>query len=290
VGFHSVLKQKIKEGEMKRALLYFLLFTFQYALGQAADTIVYKTGDKLAVKIHIVDGEHVSYYIPPGEQLFSISQAKVADIKFADGTKYSTSQTTESKGATGTSDNKPVLLNVGIGFNSLTAEIPEMVTYSDGGGPVFLTETPAINLMVEYLFLKGLSLGIAGTYQSETDHPYSPQMSETETWVNEQISRYNISGLCLFHFLNSPVNDMYLGFRGGVSSWTDVITSNNASVAGNTLNTTMPFSRYMAGSFQIVSGYRIFLLSNFGIHFEAAIGSPYFFETGITFQLKTRTN
>ncbi len=172
---------------------------------------------------------------------------------------------------------------------------------SDDYPPMYNTSsiTPNIGVTGDYGFLKWLSIGIAGSYQSETvnwtpaDLAFSGQQQSSSFPYIDKVSRLNIAGRFLFHLIRNENLDFYTGFRAGVSYWHD------ATYTIDTINPTtfiylktpayfIGKSSLMVPSFQYLWGLRIYPSKNIGIHIEAGIGSPYLVEGGVTFRINTR--
>ncbi|HSY76399.1 MAG TPA: hypothetical protein VK890_06060, partial [Bacteroidia bacterium] len=74
---------------------------------------------------------------------------------------------------------------------------------------------------------------------------------------------------------------VYCGFRGGVSYWTDIVTPTPS--ANSTVQPTVP-NNTAYPSIQAPIGVRFFA-GPIGFHVEAALGTPYFIEGGLTFRI-----
>ncbi len=264
-------------------LLYFSLLVFHFSLCKAQDTLVYKTGEKVGVKVISINGGKVIYTLPPDEKQLSVNQAKLYYVKYKDGSRYSIvqSKSPSNKGALGISG--------GIGFSFITWALPNSNAFNMSGELFYkiLTISPAYNLTFDYNVANHFSFGLSGAYQSLTDNPYLD--GTNFTWETERITRKNISFRFITHLSKKPTHDAYLGVRVGMSIWTDDVIAINTSVQGGSAFTSMP-SYSERGSFQLFFGYRTFLSNIFGIHIEAGIGSPYLIEAGITFRFQTEKN
>lgn len=180
-------------------------------------------------------------------------------------------------------------INAGIGA-SLFTWVASGYNLGEGGIEV-INHTPACNLTADYTILSWFSLGLAGTYESATDHPYDGEGN----WINsevERITRYNTALRILFHFAKHSNNDSYSGFRVGSSIWTDEILSTTTYVYSNYTYTpaalTLSSSQQIKPSIQVLYGYIHYLSPAFGLHFEAGIGTPYYIEGGVTLKLNIR--
>jgi hypothetical protein len=72
---------------MKKLLLYFSLFIFNFSPCSAQDTLFLRNGNKLGVSV-ISYGSEIVYTIPPNDKQLSISSSKVSSIKYKDGFIY----------------------------------------------------------------------------------------------------------------------------------------------------------------------------------------------------------
>ncbi len=271
---------------MKKYLLYFSLLVFHFSLCKAQDTLVYKTGEKVGVKVISINGGKVIYTLPPDEKQLSVNQAKLYYVKYKDGSRYSISPNNQSIRPTYPRFN----IGAGIGVGLITWALPNSNVFNFGGDESYdiLTVSPAYNLTLDYNILKTFSWGICGAYQTLTDHPAFG--GTVATFETERISRYNVTFRFLGHLSKNPTHYAYLGTRFGASIWTDKVTAFiPPSRYDDFPYTSMPsYSR--AVSLQLFFGYRGFVSDIFGFHFEIAIGSPYVLEAGITFRFKTKKN
>jgi hypothetical protein len=276
---------------MKKTLLYFSIFIFSFC--KAQDTLVYKGGQKVAVKVISV-GDRVIYSMPPNGAPQSVSQSKLAYIKYKDGTRYTIQESVvnqEDFDESNPASYGPININLGIGLSTISAAI---VAFFPGdfigqGAGAIITQAPAYNFTVDYTFNQRATIGIGGAYEWVTDNPYAPPSNNiSQTWAIEKMTRYNISLRFTEQFLKTDKGDLYAGVRGGVSLWTDQMIQNNppnpyVSVVNPTFIS--PFTKL---SIQILLGVRVFPVYNFGFHLETGIGTPYFLEAGITFRFKTK--
>jgi len=274
---------------MKRTLFCFislLVLTSSLCFGQ--DTIVYRSGDRIVVKVLSV-GKKIEITDSSGK-IYRIYKEYVAEINYANGTKLVVNKqeiTIEPmrKDTVDEYNHMPININAGIGVSLISLEIPGS---SRSGGPDILTSTPAYNCIMDYKFLRWLSIGVGWSYQSITDHPATEYGNGTFNYANwelEKISRYQVSGIMAFHFSKGQYRDAYAGFRLGQSVWSEQILYNN--MAGIDPWTT--FNQHdITTSYQVFFGDRIFFFKNLGFHIEVGIGSPFLLEGGLTFRFKTR--
>ena len=262
----------------------------QYTRNFAKDTLVYKTGAKVPVNIISAGPYSVVYTTLTGEKKLAVDPSDLSLIIYSDGSEYSVQIKKTNRDRLDRINNpnyNPITINAGVGVSTITVAVPGNNLIA-GDGLTFLAQSPAYNYTMDYRVSKKWSIGIGGAYQWVTDNPGYGQ-SETATWETEKISRYNISGLVLYHFSRTILNDAYIGMRIGESMWTDQIISNINNSPGYPLFYTMPTATVQRTSFQALIGDRIFLNYNIGFHAEFGIGTPYFLEAGITFRFKTKS-
>lgn len=72
---------------MKKTLFCFLLFSFNFSLLQAQDTLFLRNGQKMGVKVVSVT-DKVIYTVPPDDNPMYIKSSKVSYIKYKDGSIY----------------------------------------------------------------------------------------------------------------------------------------------------------------------------------------------------------
>ncbi|MGP8214729.1 MAG: hypothetical protein ACLQQ4_04115 [Bacteroidia bacterium] len=143
-----------------------------------------------------------------------------------------------------------------------------------GNGPLGGTQSFVYNGIIDYGISKNMTFGIGAAYQRASDTSVS-QMTSLQV---ENFSRLNLSARVLFYLLCKRHLDIYYGIRGGISFLKEVITpSMTTSDQTNLINL----------SLQGLMGIR-FYTGPIGIHFEAAIGTPYFAEGGLTFIIVTK--
>ncbi len=277
---------------MNKTLLLFSFFIFSFSLTKAQDTLAFKTGEKIAGKVTALQGANVYYVIPPKDTELSVNQSKLKYIHYSDGYTYYTGGGS-GKDFDNTGGSKhPLLINFGAGLSMMELTILGGTFFNDVGnmqGPFFISETPAYNCTIDYTFFGKLSIGVGGAYQAVNDNPYEqPTSSGTDAfWATEKVIRYNISGRILYHFIQENKIDLYAGVRAGESIWMDSwVTYNPPSPNVSANLSKAPGTK--TGSVQALIGFSVFPIYNIGFHVEAAIGTPYFLEGGITFRFKTR--
>lgn len=95
---------------MKKQVFIFLLFIFTSLLSKGQDTLVYKTGQKLSIKVYTIEGNKIEYQNQYGKKS-NVAISDVAYIKYADGSKY-----IPAHSLMGISSNNVMLdINAGIG-------------------------------------------------------------------------------------------------------------------------------------------------------------------------------
>ncbi len=280
---------------MKKYLLFFSLFVFHFSFCTAQDTLVFKTGDKVAVKIIYVGEQQVLYTIPKEERQLWVMSKELNVVKYADGKSYSFIKVRKIKDSMRRVENRDyglVNINAGIGVS--------IITFATGGNALFggnihlLSESPACNFTIDYNFTNYFTIGLAGSYQFFTDNPNSDEYLSNNYafWEAERITRKTFALRFSYSILLKGRHNCYAGVRAGESFWTDRIISYTAPTpppgyGGYPEYTTMAGSEQRL-SFQLFAGYRYFLSNNIGFHAELGIGTPYFAEAGITFRFKTK--
>ena len=167
---------------------------------------------------------------------------------------------------------KQVYVNAGIGESTIFTFL-----YSGQQAPLYnLSRSLVYNTTVDYGITDKVMVGMGAAYQSGTGSTEAMH----ELGYTENYTRLNISARVLYVVYSTRNMQVYFGFRGGVSYWTDKITptpSTGSAVqptVGN--NTAYP-------SVQAPIGVRFFA-GPVGFHIEAALGTPYFMEGGLTFR------
>jgi hypothetical protein len=279
---------------MKKTLVYFSIFIFGLSVCEAQDTLVYKTGEKVAVRIDSVGNKDIFYKAPTGSDQYKAGISQIYYIKYKDGTKYTIEQNKVDQNSNDIPDQRnfrPITINAGVGLSAM--EVAVIIFWNNDfigqGAGTFITQSLAYNSTIDYTLCKGFTVGIGGAYQWVTDNPYAPPINNvSETWAVEKITRYNMSLRFLNEFLKTDKADFYAGLRIGESIWTDNMLSNNPPNRYVTLVNPTFLSSTFKVSAQGFVGVRAYLLYNIAFHFEAGIGTPYIIEGGISFRFKTR--
>lgn len=138
---------------------------------------------------------------------------------------------------------------------------------------------PPLYLNADYGITNNLSIGLAGSYSSIS---YDDVLISTDDMgniieedVNVQGSRNTVAARVLFHFGDNPKLDQYAGLRAGMTfwGWNDESLVDEENLSANNL------------SYRILYGMRAYLTDNLGVNLEIGIGSPYFFNGGISYRL-----
>jgi hypothetical protein len=274
---------------------YFLLSTFPC---YAQDTLVYRTGEKVAVKVISVGGDVVMYSIPPGDQQKSVSKSALNYIRYQDGSRYSiqgASVYNISANEYKAPNHGWLTVNAGVGFSLIKVALPEYFDASSNNSNyfTFCSVSPAYNVTIDYGIVDALSIGVCGAYQTLTDNPSFDNTSDP--FETERITRYNVAARITGHLAQGRNYDIYMGIRVGASIWTDQVISYSVPI--------MPTCYYQNGvetlsipsystktSAQLLFGYRVFIIPCLGFQFETGIGTPFLIEGGITFRFKTRND
>lgn len=283
---------------MKKCLLCSSFFILSSSFCFAQDTLVYRTGEKVAVKIISVGGDVVMYTIPPGDQQKSVSKSALNYIRYQDGSRYSI-QGAPVYNNSANEYNAPnhgwLTINAGVGFSLITTALPEYfdASLSSSNYYIFHSVTPVYNVTVDYGIVDAVSIGACGAYQSLTANPGFD--NTIEPFETERITRYNVAARLLWHITQGKNYDIYMGVRGGASIWTDQVISYSVPVMPtcyyqNGVETQSIPSASIKGSFQFLFGYRVFIIPCLGFQFESGIGTPFLIEGGITFRFKTRSD
>ncbi len=277
---------------MRKFLFIFSLFIFIFSFCKAQDTLVYMSGEKVAVKVVSVDKLNVYYSIPPNENTSFVAKSQLEYVKYANGLVYSI----QKKAILHKNDSLNVnrvkgqlIINIGVGYSPEFAGVLAIST------PLFPVSKnseyfacssimPNLSFLLDYGMNNKLSLGLAASYQSEVIYP-------TEGSFSDKVARINTALRALVHLnKKNHLFDNYLGIRFGFSYWKDA--PELLPQYQNLVNCppyyfiTNPNS--LVPSFQFLYGMRIYFTDSFGIHLEAGIGSPYLVEGGLTFRIKTR--
>ncbi len=274
---------------MKKALLYFSLFIFSFSFGQKMDTLVFKTGTKLAVKIFYIDKQKIYFAAPPSREKETVTKDQLDTVIYAKGfadpilPDYDSLVYNNQKGQ--------LVINIGVGYSpGFNGDIgfggvffPIQRNFTDYG---ISDRTANLGAVIEYGVTKKMSVGFAVSYQSEIIDP-------DESPYTDFVTRINIA-VRILHHLNkrNPKFDSYIGIRFGDSYWTDVPTLRSFYPYSSSIPQIYFINQpsLWVPSIQLLYGMRIYLSNSMGIHFEVGIGSPYLAEAGINFRFKTRKN
>jgi len=168
-----------------------------------------------------------------------------------------------------------IYISGGIGQSTILSRIYYVVNAPDN--PAYgVSQSVVYNGIIDYGISKKLSIGAGIAYQTATGVPYTG--SSNQIGLIENLSRLNISTRILSEVASTKNFEFYIGFRVGVSYWTDITIPYpvNQLTLGNT------YTRNI--SFQFPIGIRYFI-NYLGLHIEAAIGTPYFIEAGLTIRI-----
>jgi hypothetical protein len=293
----------IIQGSMQKIVLYFSLFIFHFSLCFAQDTLVYKTGEKVAVKVFYVNGDKVIYTFPPGKKQEIVKLSELDYLKYEDGNKYSEELQAKQdsidyvlKAKQDSIDRvnkpyyRPININIGFGYSpefdgDLVIATPFFPVQKDAEYFLCSNIVPNLGGAIDYAVDKRFSIGLAASYQSE-------MISHEETPYNDEISRINTAIRFLYHLNKNNLHfDNYIGLRVGCSHWHD---NPSLTSAYQNVSYSIPIFYFIGSanllvpSFQFLYGIRLYGSGGFGFHFEVGIGSPYLIEGGITFRFKTR--
>ncbi len=167
---------------------------------------------------------------------------------------------------------KQFYVNAGIGESTIFTFL-----YSGQQAPLYnLSRSLVYNGMVDYGISDKVMVGICAAYQSGTGSPEAMY----EQGYTENFTRLNISARVLYVVYSTRNMQVYCGFRGGVSYWTDKVTP--TPTAGSSIQPTVG-NNTAYPSVQAPIGIRLFA-GPVGFHVEAALGTPYFIEGGATFR------
>jgi len=139
---------------------------------------------------------------------------------------------------------------------------------------------PNIGGTFDYGISRGVSIGVAGSYQSE--------VVSYNSWTNfsDMVSRTNAAVRFLVHLSkNNKKIDDYIGVRFGFCYWRDNPSSQNW--IGPPYNTTVTFLRTPNTSYaclQVLYGIRLYMSDNIALHVEAGIGQPFLIESGLSYR------
>lgn len=177
--------------------------------------------------------------------------------------------------------------NIGIGASAVELEFYNIVT---GAGADFTSLSPVYSGMLDYGINEEYSIGIGVAWQSMSDHPvstYSVLFANNSIvyGVTEHMTRTNTALQILRHFgkrAHGAHADFYSGIRVGESFWTDNTSPYTPSLDSK--------KRLRDLSVQLLFGYRVFVSTILALHLETGVGTPYFFEAGITVRINNTKN
>lgn len=279
---------------MRKWLVYFLGLVLIHSFCEAQDTIVFQTGEKDAVTITSFGKKTINFILL--DTAYSVNESRVNYIKYRDGIRYSykdlyvkydsASKIENAEMAKEDSaDFRPIRISIGIGASSIESDILTNANIPGGYyGPYFLTQSPVFSGIIDYSFMRQVSIGIGAAYQWATDNPSEqPGYNAVDQLQVEKIFRYNYSVRALYHLLKHAGLDVYAGVRGGISIWKEQMVSNSNPPGVSPFETAVP-SKSQA-SYQVLIGGMFPVYGCLGVHLELAFGTPYLFEGGITFLL-----
>lgn len=148
------------------------------------------------------------------------------------------------------------------------------------------TKVPAIQFNADYGISESLSIGGAFSYQPfgaefrNITYTNSNGTTKVAPILNLSVNRSNLAARILFHYnTRSEDFDIYSGVRMGYTFWS---VSHNLSDVVDLLD-------WVKGSMfapQIVLlGFRGYLVENFGLNFELAIGAPHYASMGLIYKI-----
>ncbi|HTA83925.1 MAG TPA: hypothetical protein VK783_13360 [Bacteroidia bacterium] len=163
------------------------------------------------------------------------------------------------------------VINMSAGYSAVSN--PSSVTTGKTNGAVC---SPVINGTLDFPVSNKFTLGISIAYQSfngtfSTTYYTNFGVPYTGTYTdNTNVTNFGFR--VLEHFGSEKLNG-YGGLRIGYSSWSET-SSGNAAYGVNNLG---------APTIMAILGLRANITSLLAIHIELGLGSPYVFETGISF-------
>jgi len=178
-----------------------------------------------------------------------------------------------------------VLVSVGTGYSTILSYVYDVSSEDERSKPI--SQSLVYNGTIDYGITDSATIGIAVAYQSAIAYPsyiYYEGVNSLKTQYpnTEHFTRLNTSVRALYRFLSKRNYELYTGVRAGLSFWTDMIVANpNAPYVYQA--PTLKANHVVLPSFQVPIGIRVFM-GSIGLHFEAAIGTPYFAEIGLTYK------
>ena len=163
-----------------------------------------------------------------------------------------------------------VVLSAGAGYSILS----NLLSIGDN-----IKAIPPLYLNADYGITENFSIGLAGSYNSisydDVIISFDDNGNTIEESVNVRGSRNTVAARALFHFGDNPKLDQYAGLRAGMTfwGWNDESLVNEENQSSANL------------SYRILYGMRAYLTDNLGVNLEIGIGTPYFFNGGISYRL-----
>lgn len=181
-------------------------------------------------------------------------------------------------------DDAAIVLHLGIAASTIewglkyplstiinTSFVPSRVTQ-------FISVSPVYSATADYGIGLGAAVGYGLAWQSvNTNTGKYAYVGNKRYPITERFTRTNQGWRLLYHTGVSTVFDFYNGLRLGESFWTDNTTP-AAAIPDSKQNE-------IDISIQYLFGCNIFFSDIFGIHIEAALGTPYFIEAGLNIRM-----
>jgi hypothetical protein len=168
-----------------------------------------------------------------------------------------------------------VFISGGIGASTILWNIYGLENGQTQNDGIIKAQSIVYNGAIDYGFFNFITIGAGVAYQTANGVFETGNVHYTENF-----SRLNLS----LRLLNrTPLTDhfeLYGGFRVGASYWTDIITP----VPGPTSSGALTLNGNHVAKFpslQALIGFNFFI-GHIGINLEAALGTPYFIEGGLT--------
>ncbi len=178
---------------------------------------------------------------------------------------------------------KQVIINAGFAWSSGITYIMELIhgANPDAGlgaaGPNSFNVGATYHFGADYGISYRTTVGLAISYVQVTGNYDS-------LGTKEKFTRLNIGARLLYHFTkNCARKDWYCGIRWGLSFWADNLPALASPV--EYYESYFSPNNPIEPSIQILLGWRRWFTYGFGINIEAAVGTPYFLEGGLTFRL-----
>lgn len=247
--------------------IFLILFSLYV---NAQDTIVLNDGKKILAK-HIHIRKKIYYHDYPSHLKDSMEKSGVNYVIHASGWKIPIIPLPW---------HSPIIISPGIGVSAMMVKFHD---YIKDTGANIISFSPVYSINIDYSLYRKYSLGIGVAWQSMKINPYVynnlPYYTggPDETAV-ENLTRLNAGARFLYHIRNDDEKDFYVGFRTGLSFWTDHSNPPGFNSEGGL--GTKP-------SIQGIIGLRKDITDYLGIYLEGAVGSPYFANTGIYLKMNT---